>query len=240
MILSAHFVPERAQFPQAFLHGRTFVWLPFRYRRDLMSPSTSPCCTSRSPIGRTHWLVSMICLAPVVVTLGALGCARRDDVASSDRPEQSIGTLAVGDPAPPLSIDQWVNGLPTSDGFVGNVHVVEFWATWCGPCLAGMPHLSSLQDEYGDAVTFIGVTDEDIETVNGFLARESLDGRPWSEVITYRLATDNQDATNTAYMRAANQNGIPTAFIVGREGRVEWIGHPGQIDEPLRRIVQGG
>jgi pentatricopeptide repeat protein len=58
-------------------------------------------------------------------------------------------------------------------------------------------------------------------------------------VIDYRLALDDGSWTNNAYMRAANQNGIPCAFIVGQDGIVEWIGHPGSIDQPLKQIVDG-
>jgi len=58
-------------------------------------------------------------------------------------------------------------------------------------------------------------------------------------VIDYRLALDDGGWTNNAYMRAANQNGIPCAFIVGRDGIVEWIGHPASIDQPLKQIVDG-
>lgn len=152
---------------------------------------------------------------------------------------QSRPTLWIGDPAPPLNIGQWVNGQPASSGFEGGVHVVEFWATWCGPCLASMPHISSLQEKYGDKLTVIGVTDEDSATVEAFLASESADGRPWSEVITYHLATDNAQATNRSYMSAANQSGIPTAFLIGNDGKIQWIGHPMEIDGPLRSVIEG-
>ena len=172
----------------------------------------------------------------LALCVAAVGCSRQ--------PGPGVGTsevapLGVGDPAPPLNLDQWVNGQPVTAGFEGGVHVVEFWATWCGPCRVSMPHISSLQEEYGEEVTFIGVTNEDIGTVEAFLASESPDGRPWSEVINYRLVTDNNDATNIAYMQAANESGIPTAFIVGRDATIKWIGHPGRIDEPLRQVVEG-
>ncbi len=148
-------------------------------------------------------------------------------------------TLTIGDRAPALQLDQWVVGKPVDQALSDGVYVVEFWATWCGPCRVGMPHISELQQHYGDEVTFVGVTREDVETVEEFLAGEATDGRLWRDVIEYRLATDSNDATNTAYMKAANQNGIPTAFIVGRDGMVDWIGHPARIDQPLQQIVDG-
>ena len=173
----------------------------------------------------------------LLVSLCLLGCSR--EFAELSETSSSDPALGIGDTAPLLNIGQWVNGEPQTSGFAGNVHVVEFWATWCGPCLASMPHMSQLQEQYGDAVTFIGVTNEDYGTIEAFLASESPDGRSWGDAISYRLAIDNNGATNVAYMKAANQNGIPTAFIVGRDGKIKWIGHPGGIDDPLRQVVEG-
>lgn len=161
--------------------------------------------------------------------------------ATPETPEEepAVELLGIGDPAPPLAISQWMKGEPVEALESGEVYVVEFWATWCGPCLAGMPHISALQTEYGDTVRIIGVTREEADIVEGFLGEEQSEGKTWNDVITYRLAIDQDDATNNAYMRAAGQNGIPTAFIVGRDGAIEWIGHPMTIDEPLAKVVAG-
>ncbi len=164
-----------------------------------------------------------------------LSAPSQEPVALAEPPEK----LSIGDASPGLQIAKWVKGSPINEPLQGKVHVVEFWATWCGPCRVGMPHISTLQSEYGDEVAFIGVTREDEAKVVSFLESESPDGRTWEEVIQYRLAIDDRDWTNTAYMRAASQNGIPCAFVVGRDGVVEWIGHPASIDQPLKQIVDG-
>ncbi|QDU39740.1 Sporulation thiol-disulfide oxidoreductase A precursor [Maioricimonas rarisocia] len=163
-------------------------------------------------------------------------------VPSTEEPTEEsdeVKPLGIGDPAPPIAISNWVTGEPISQLAEGNVYVVEFWATWCGPCRTSMPHLSKLQEDYGDKVQFIGVTREDAGVVQQFLEQDQSEGTTWAEVVTYRLATDQDDETNTAYMRAAGQSGIPTAFIVGRDGAVEWIGHPMSMDQPLAKIVSG-
>jgi thiol-disulfide isomerase/thioredoxin len=147
--------------------------------------------------------------------------------------------LGIGDPAPPLTIARWVTGEPIGGFESGQVYVIEFWATWCPPCRTSMPHLSQLQQQYGDKVRFVGVSGETEGTVRNFLAKEESAGKTWADVVTYRLTIDDQDGTVAAYMRAAGQNGIPTAFIVGRDGVVEWIGHPMSMDEPLAKIVAG-
>jgi thiol-disulfide isomerase/thioredoxin len=161
-------------------------------------------------------------------------------IAELEEPAVPVGELMIGDAAPAINIATWVKGEPVTAFSSEKVHVVEFWATWCGPCLASMPHIAGLQVEYGDKVTFIGVSDEDEATVSGFM-KETARGsdKTWADTLTYTIALDDNRKTNAAYMQAAGQNGIPCAFIVGRNGKVEWIGHPMEIDEPLKQIVDG-
>jgi thiol-disulfide isomerase/thioredoxin len=132
-----------------------------------------------------------------------------------------VGGLAVGDKAPPIEIQQLVHGSSLGTASDNSVQVIEFWATWCGPCLLGMPHLSELQVTYGDQVTILGVTSEKLSTVQGFLASSEGDGKTWGEVVKYRMAVDDNGATTAAYMQAAGVNSIPTAFIIGRDGVFE-------------------
>jgi thiol-disulfide isomerase/thioredoxin len=179
--------------------------------------------------------------------------------------------LSIGSIAPPLDIEHWVNTArpAVTDFEPGKVYVVEFWATWCGPCLASMPHLAELQTKYADQnVRIISVSREDIDTVTEFLDRpvnpaflkgrepvkdesddESDDVGAADKEVTpltygdltsvYSLTTDPDATTSDDYMKAANQNGIPCAFIVGMDGHVEWIGHPMSMDKPLASIVAG-
>ncbi len=165
--------------------------------------------------------------------------AAAEAAAAKSTPSSPAGELTIGDPNPGLRLAKFVKGDEVKAPLKDNVTVVEFWATWCGPCRAGMPHISELQREYGDKVRFIGVTREDEAVVTKFLGSVGPGGKTWDEVIDYRLALDDGGWTNNAYMQAANQKGIPCAFIVGRDGAVEWIGHPAGIDQPLKQIVDG-
>ncbi|MGI9518841.1 MAG: redoxin domain-containing protein, partial [Pirellulaceae bacterium] len=176
--------------------------------------------------------MAAICIAPLAV--------------SAQETEQESEILTIGSVAPQLDIEHWVQDgkgkfQPVTKFEEGNVYMVEFWATWCGPCIASMPHLAELQNEYADqGLRIISVSDEDLETVEEFLERDVRD----EEDMTYddltsnwSLTTDPDDSVSEDYMRAAGQDGIPTAFVVGKTGHIEWIGHPMEIDEPLEQVM---
>jgi len=149
--------------------------------------------------------------------------------------------LFVGDKAPSLTVDHWVKGSAIGDFEDGQVYVVEFWATWCGPCVVSMPHLSDIQDEYGNTVKIIGVSSEPkLATVTDFMTKTNKrDGKLNSDRMRYTIAVDPDRTTGNSFMKAAGQNGIPTAFIINSKGRVAWIGHPMSMDEPLAAVVKG-
>lgn len=146
---------------------------------------------------------------------------------------QDAPTLKVGSPAPVPEIEHWVKGETPKFFESGKVYVVEFWATWCGPCRSSMPHLTELQKSHPDVV-IVGVSDEKLEKVEPFI-----NSAEWEAKTQYRIATDPDRSTHDQYMKAAGKGGIPTAFIVGKDGVIEWIGHPMGMDEPLDKIVTG-
>ncbi len=98
----------------------------------------------------------------------------QDYAPTEDAQDADAKKLTIGDTAPPIDIAHWIKGDKIEEFESGKVYVMEFWATWCGPCRASMPHLSKLQEQYTDYdVTFIGVSDEDLQTVVSFLAPSS-------------------------------------------------------------------
>jgi thiol-disulfide isomerase/thioredoxin len=165
--------------------------------------------------------------------------------------EYSGKPLKVGDAAPALSIEKWLKGEPVTGFEKGKVYVVEFWATWCGPCKASMPHISELQKAYKDKVTFIGVGSpgwrdklEDAEA----MVKDKGDEMGYTVAWDKSVATDDKDkddkpvilgATDTAYMKAARQTGIPRAFVIDGKGNLAWLGHPMELDYVLDDIVGG-
>jgi len=151
------------------------------------------------------------------------------------------GLLTVGDRAPRIDIAHWVKGEESRGLEPNKVYVLEFWATWCGPCVAGMSHLSELQAKYADQnVAVIGVSDEPLPKVVEFLFRTNkADDKLQNDRILYALTCDPDRSVYDDYMKAAAQISIPTAFLIGKEGRIEWIGQPQDLDEPLKAVVAG-
>jgi uncharacterized protein (TIGR03435 family) len=134
--------------------------------------------------------------------------------------------------APPLSVERLLNAPEGASAewssLKGKVVVVEFWATWCAPCIASIPHLNELAEEFRDEdVVFISLTDEPPATVEPFLKRRPIKG--W-----VALDTDNQ--AGAAYGVA----GIPHTFIVGRTGKILGDTHPAGLQaEHIARALRG-
>jgi len=69
-------------------------------------------------------------------------------------------TELIGKPAAPLKVEAWINGAPLTDGDLkGKVVLLDFWAVWCGPCIATFPHLREWNEKYSDkGLVIIGLT----------------------------------------------------------------------------------
>ena len=174
-------------------------------------------------------------VAALVIGMLAAGAA-----AQAPKPEV---TLKVGDPAPPLHVEKFIKGDAVKELEKGKVYVMEFWATWCGPCIAAFPHVTELQKKYADQnVVVIGVDiwERDRSGVEKFVQEQG-------DKMGYRVAMEavepgagpNDGKMSRAWMHAAGRNGIPCSFIVDRELKVAWIGHPMMMDGPLEKIVAG-
>src|ERR1700690_3449578 len=100
--------------------------------------------------------------------------------------------LNIGNPAPPLALSSFVKGEKI-DGFdPAKTYVVEFWATWGGPCRASIPHLTEVAHQYKDkGVQFVGVDvwEDDTSKVQPFIDE-------MGEKMDYSVALDTTDAAN--------------------------------------------
>jgi thiol-disulfide isomerase/thioredoxin len=150
-------------------------------------------------------------------------------------------TLKVGDPAPKLKVSKWMQGEPVKAFERDKVYIVEFWATWCGPCRATIPHLNEIHKKYKDkGLIVIGqnVWERQIDAVPKFV-------KSMGEKMTYRVALDDKEGSEQGqmaetWMAAAGQNGIPAAFVVDKQGMIAWIGHPMQLKESMLDQILAG
>ncbi|MGC3960909.1 MAG: TlpA disulfide reductase family protein [Verrucomicrobiota bacterium] len=146
----------------------------------------------------------------------------------------SLPAASLGDPAPQPVVERWVKGSPVRIAPGTNIFVLEFWATWCGPCRKTIPHLSELQKKYADkGVIIIGFSDEKLETVQPFVTAQGGN-------MDYRVVIDSSKRTFNNFMNTYGESSIPHAFIVGTNGAVLWHDHPASgLDQALERITQG-
>jgi uncharacterized protein (TIGR03435 family) len=138
--------------------------------------------------------------------------------------------LKIGDPAPAINLDHVIDGgvvrgAKWSD-LSGKFLVVEFWATWCEPCVEALPHLNALAEKFSaERVQFISVTNEEQKDVQGFLAGHPVKG--W-------IALDN------SALDAYGATAIPKTFLIDAQGRVLAITHPKDVtEERLADSLQG-
>lgn len=187
--------------------------------------------------------VQRIAVALLLVVLSASFTwqAAAAAAAPTTKPAAPEVTLKPGDAAPGLFIAKWVKGEPVKELEKGKVYVVEFWATWCGPCIAAMPHVTELQKKYADkGVVVIGVNvwERDLSLVEPFVEKQG-------DRMGYRVAMEEREEGQPRgrmafeWMQAAGRNGIPCSFLIDRSGRVAWIGHPMSLEGPLAKVVAG-
>lgn len=145
----------------------------------------------------------------------------------------SESVLGPGSAAPAISIKTWYKGKPVTIE-KGKMYVVEFWATWCGPCIQSIPHITKLAKANPD-VTFVGASIWE-DDKDGNIAKFVKD---MGEKMDYNVGySGNQEGMAVTWMKAAKQNGIPSAFII-KDKQIMWVGHPMEMDEPLAQIKAG-
>ncbi len=145
--------------------------------------------------------------------------------------------LNIGDPAPPLRVRGWIKGTPIQKFQKGNVYVLEFWATWCKPCIAAMPHLSILARKYKDRVTVIGIDILERKTTSLKKVKHFVDSL--GKRMNYNVAAEDSNFMVTGWLDAseARDEGIPRSFVINEAGMLAWIGHPKDLPEVLHKIV---
>jgi len=115
----------------------------------------------------------------------------------------------LNEKAPELVVEKWISKKPDTKGkFV----LIDFWATWCGPCRAYIPTLNDIQKKYADKIVVIGISDETAEKVEAFNDPK----------ISYAEAIDTKGTVKDLL----EVKGIPHAILIDPKGIVRWEGFP--------------
>jgi thiol-disulfide isomerase/thioredoxin len=151
----------------------------------------------------------------------------------------SAAGLKVGDPAPATRPETMLQGEAVKDFQKGEVYVFECWASWCGPCIAAIPHLNELHKQMGKkgvVITGVNVWESERDAASAQRAKDFLKAQ--GDKMSYRVALGGK-AFIKDWLEAAEVNGIPHAFVVA-EGKIAWTGHPAQLTaEMLGDILTG-
>ncbi len=132
-------------------------------------------------------------------------------------------TLLAGDTVRAISIGSWVqDSLAGKDPFEGKTVVLEFWSTWCGPCIKAIPHLNELAEEFAsEDVIFAAVSNERAVTAQRFLEK------------TPMKASVFVDTENSLTHKFFGVRVIPRTFIIGPDRVVRWTGHPDKLTRDM-------
>lgn len=175
------------------------------------------------------------------------GCAAGTEPAGKQVPTPQTpvasapAALTVGTPAPPLEVQAWLTGEPVTEYSPRRVYLVEFFATFSGPCIESLPRLNRIRRDEKEVVVIAvaasepapgaGEPDERRSRLESFIQQHA-------DEMDYRVAYDGSKTSWTRWVRAAGRSEVPTVFIIGRDGRIAWVGHPDDMERPLAAAMR--
>ena len=145
---------------------------------------------------------------------------------------QAQQNLKLGEQAPAINITSWIENVPEDKELTNRFIVLEFWTTWCGPCLGAAPHVNELVKEFQQEILFVSLTNEAPVRVERTLKRT-----PFLSAV----ATDETGFTNNAYGDGKSlYTALPMAVLINNKNVIKWIGKPHDLtSEALKLFLNG-
>ena len=145
----------------------------------------------------------------------------------------SPGGNLIGSLRPDFSLGSNKGGLVTPADFSGKTLLINFWATWCGPCRQEMPMLMDLQREYGEqGLQVVGIALDDVQNVRSFVERYG---------ISYPILVGAADAMATSAAYGNVEGVLPYSVLVDKGGVIRWqyTGEiqPGDVSKLLSELL---
>jgi len=167
---------------------------------------------SIAPAGLRRFGAQIVFLSSVMA-FAATGCgpASTDVADAEDETGDPVAVRILENPSdvPPFTVTDLDGKSISSKDLRGKVVLVNFWATWCGPCRAEIPDLVALQDKYRDQLVILGISEDETgeEPVRKFAAKYNIN-------YTVAMATPE--------IRAAFPNvmALPTTYVLDRDGKL--------------------
>jgi uncharacterized protein (TIGR03435 family) len=136
--------------------------------------------------------------------------------------------IGLGEKIPAFEVlDLKTDEVKKFENQTGKIILIDFWATWCGPCIAGMPHLESLQKTFPSEILVLAVSDESPERIKKFMVN-----RPFG----FSFVSDKEKNLQKYFPHRI----IPHTVLIDKYGEVIAITSPDQITEKIIRDLLDG
>jgi thiol-disulfide isomerase/thioredoxin len=177
-----------------------------------------------------HWMKKLV-LGLLMVVAGAavsVGDDFSDAFEGDAKKRERLAGLQGAEQPPALEVTDWINAEAiTLDDLKGKIVVLDFWATWCGPCIRAIPHNNEIHRAHAEDVVFIGICHpRGAEKAKDVVEKHG---------VAYPVALDTDKKTIEAY----KVNGYPDYYIFDRTGKLVVADCANaKVGEVLRRLLK--